>query len=225
LYCDAFGTSLWLNSLQRPVHLRNPSGTGLFNNPRRNSEERISQHHRNIAFEPVRHSDIDHQFRPRYATYLEGKYTRQTQPPQPQIRTANPSTIPSADEQHQLSAKIARLLSNENDWATLTGEIADRETVFSKLSDRDLQEASEAVSKGLKAMSDSDSSVRHKEVKPRVTALVSETGHETIQQYVKIMANHHQVLRSEDEAVLGRQIQIFSRWEEKRQELELEMFR
>jgi hypothetical protein len=41
-----------------------------------------------------------------------------------------------------------------------------------------------------------------------------ETGHDTIKQYVKSLANH-QVLSPEDEVILGKQIQILARWEER----------
>jgi hypothetical protein len=139
------------------------------------------------------------------------------QPAVPEIRTANPDTLPTVSEQLQLTEKISRLLSSDNvvsDDDTFGDDaIADKQTVFAKLSDEDLREASDAVSKA----NNVKPTAATKKVK--VTANVMETGQDTIKQYVKSLANH-QVLSPEDEAVLGRQIQILSKWEEKRQELE-----
>merc|ERR1712125_209816 len=55
-------------------------------------------------------------------------------------------------------------------------------------------------------------------------ASVMETGRDTINEYTKSLANH-QVLGSEDEKILGRQIQVLTGWERKRQELESDLCR
>jgi hypothetical protein len=140
------------------------------------------------------------------------------QPTVPEIRKANPDTLPTVSEQLQLTEKISRLLSSDNNDASFGDDedaIADKQTVFAKLSDEDLREASDAVSKANNVKPSSSNAAK----KGKLTANVMETGQDTIKQYVKSLANH-QVLSPEDEAVLGRQIQILSKWEEKRQELE-----
>ena len=58
----------------------------------------------------------------------------------------------------------------------------------------------------------------------RVRANVQETGSDTLKSYIKTMANH-ELLRPEDEAVLGNEIQTQVRWEETRLALEEEILR
>ena len=143
-----------------------------------------------------------------------------------EIRTANPATLPSASEQLQLTEKIARLLSDESPQLPVGGDeqVADRETVFAKLSDEDLREASDAVSKVKNKRDLNLEPVRGGSRKGKVTAKVMETGQDTIKQYVKSLANH-QVLSAEDEFILGRQIQVLGQWEQRRLELEHDLLR
>mmetsp|Transcript_17747 Transcript_17747/g.26464 ORF Transcript_17747/g.26464 Transcript_17747/m.26464 type:complete len:719 (-) Transcript_17747:33-2189(-) len=53
----------------------------------------------------------------------------------------------------------------------------------------------------------------------KIRATVSETGSDSMGKYAKSMSNH-ELLRKEDEVVLGREIQILVKWEEERQRLE-----
>merc|ERR1719291_156533 len=55
-------------------------------------------------------------------------------------------------------------------------------------------------------------------------ANVKETGKDTMSQYFKSIGNH-ELLRHEDEIVLGKQIQKLVKWEEIRNELEDELLR
>jgi RNA polymerase primary sigma factor len=58
----------------------------------------------------------------------------------------------------------------------------------------------------------------------RVRATVKETGSDSISTYIKSLGQH-ELLFKEDEVLLGRQVRILSRLEEKRQELELQLLR
>ncbi|KAL3810897.1 hypothetical protein ACHAXA_000426 [Cyclostephanos tholiformis] len=58
----------------------------------------------------------------------------------------------------------------------------------------------------------------------RVRATVKETGSDSISTYIKSLGQH-ELLFKEDEILLGRQVRILSRLEEKRQELELQLLR
>lgn len=58
----------------------------------------------------------------------------------------------------------------------------------------------------------------------KVRASVKETGNDSMRRYLKTMSGH-ELLRAEDEVVLGRQIRILVRWEEKKAELEEELLR
>lgn len=60
--------------------------------------------------------------------------------------------------------------------------------------------------------------------KNKVTASVKETGNDTMSHYLKSMGSH-ELLRKEDEVILGRQVQIFVKWEALRLELEEEFLR
>lgn len=182
---------------------------------------------RDASFDPIKHSSAAKQFTPRYIAYEAEKLMGKAQPKEPEIRKANPDTLPTASEKLQLTEKISRLLSSEGPALPFGDEdIADKQTVFAKLSDEDLREASDAVSKANNKSSDIETTRNGLggAKKGKLTANVMETGQDTIKQYVKSLANH-QVLRPEDEAVLGRQIQILAKWEGKRQELEHDLLR
>lgn len=152
------------------------------------------------------------------------------QPQEPAIRTANPDTLPSSFEKVQLTEKIAQLLRDSDTLEAFdASEIADKQTVFAKLSDEDLREASDAVAKVTTKKPTENEPIRMAKAKKgakkaRVKASVFETGQDSIKEYMKALGNH-QVLSAEDEQVLGRQIQTLAKWEEKRQELEDELLR
>jgi hypothetical protein len=181
---------------------------------------------RDRTFDPVKQRAASRQFKPRYVAYEESKFMGKLLPTVQEIRTANPATLPTISEQLQLTEKITRLLSDESPLVPLGADeqIADKETVFAKLSDEDLRQASDAVSKVTNKRDSGLELVRGGSKKGKVTANVMETGHDTIKQYVKSLANH-QVLSPEDEVILGKQIQILARWEEKRLELENNLLR
>lgn len=125
-------------------------------------------------------------------------------------------------EKQHLTDKIALLLKDDDDdddSFLAFDDIADRQTVFAKLSDEAKSEASYAVSK---VSASSKSMLAERSTK--ITANVLETGQDTIRQYVKSMGQH-QVLSPEDESVLGRQIQVLNGYEEQRQELEETLLR
>ena len=119
-------------------------------------------------------------------------------------------------------------------------EVADRDTVYSKLSEVDRSKARHAVAMDndgdleLEALrpdgsvsgrrrrqpsSQTPEPQKQKEQKSRITANVVETGSDTITAYMKSLSNH-QVLSASDETILGRQIQRLEAWEVKRQGLE-----
>lgn len=126
-----------------------------------------------------------------------------------------------------MTEKIARLLSDETEFEESgSQEIADRATVFARLSDEDKSEATFAVSRDNNLLQVDSEPIRIKNSakKGKLTANVMETGRDTMKQYVKSMANH-QVLTPEDEAVLGRHIQVLVKWEDKRQQLEHTLLR
>jgi hypothetical protein len=124
--------------------------------------------------------------------------------------------LPSQVERKQLTDKIALLLNDDQDDLFLaSNDIADRQTVFAKLSDEEKSQASFAVSK----VNEVNTSPKKKTTGTKITANVFESGQDTIKQYVKSMGQH-QVLSPEDEALLGRQIQVLNGWEQRRQELE-----
>jgi hypothetical protein len=164
------------------------------------------------------------QFKPRYVAYEESKFpNKDLLTHLPEIRSSTPGTLPTASEKLELSEKIARLLHDESPLLhfDMGGQIASRESVFAKLSDEDLREASDAVSN---VSSNLGTEKYNSKRKRKVTANVMETGQDTIAQYVKSFANHH-VLSAHDESVLGEQIQILSQWERKRLELENTLLR
>jgi len=58
----------------------------------------------------------------------------------------------------------------------------------------------------------------------RVRATVKETGSDSISTYIKSLVQH-ELLYKEDEILLGRQVRMLSKLEEKRSELELQLLR
>ena len=163
----------------------------------------------------------------------------------------------AASRKSLVDAKIAALLAaddeddDEDDGGAGDGDIADddladRETVYTRLSDAAKSQATAAISKSnsygaasssadaagggapsLVASSTATAGSRHRVIskKKRVTAQVQETGRDTIRQsYTKSFTNH-ELLSRESEAALGREIQILARWEERRQELEVQLMR
>jgi hypothetical protein len=166
------------------------------------------------------------QFKPRYVAYDESKFPNQdllSAAVVSEIRSSTPGTLPTASEKLELSEKIVRLLHDESPLVhfEMGGQIASRDSVFAKLTEDDLREASDAVSN----LSNNLVTEKYKSKRKRkVTANVMETGQDTIAQYVKSFANHH-VLSAQDEFVLGEQIQILSKWEGKRLELENTLLR
>ena len=148
-------------------------------------------------------------------------------PEQPAKNRANPATLPTSEERFRMTEKIARLLSDETEFEESgSQEIADRATVFARLSDEDKSEATFAVSRdnNLLQLDSEPIRIKNSAKKGKLTANVMETGRDTMKQYVKSMANH-QVLTPEDEAVLGRHIQVLVKWEDKRQQLEHTLLR
>jgi RNA polymerase sigma factor (sigma-70 family) len=186
----------------------------------------VATENRDLAFEPAQQQSASRQFMPRYKLYeleiLKGKLPEETE-----LKKANPNSLPTLEERTRTTDKIARLLNDVTEIEeTGTLEIADRATVFAQLSDEDKSEATFAVSReGNQFQSDSDPIRLHNSAKKgKLTANVMETGRDTMKQYVKSMANH-QVLSPEDEAVLGRHIQVLVKWEEQRQQLEHNLLR
>ena len=208
-----------------PSAMKHPQTIPLFSaRTQRNVATAVQE--RDRTFDPVKQQTASRQFTPRYAAYEETKLMGRLLPTVQEIRTANPATLPSISEQLQLTEKIARLLSDRSPQLFVGGDeqVADKETVFAKLSDEDLREASDAVSK-VNNKGDTDlEAVRGGSRKGKVTANVMETGQDTIKQYVKSLANH-QVLSAEDETILGKQIQILVQWEQSRIELEHDLLR
>lgn len=139
-----------------------------------------------------------------------------------------------------VDAKIAALLADddEDDGDIADGDLADKHTVYTRLSDTAKSQATAAISKSTSYGAASSSggaagpslstagagSRRVVSKKKRVTAQVQETGRDTIQSYTKSFTNH-ELLSRESEAALGREIQILARWEERRQDLEVQLMR
>ena len=186
----------------------------------------VATEERDLSFEPVKQRTVSRQFMPRYAMYEIEKIAGRL-PEQPAKNRANPATLPTSEERFRMTEKIARLLSDETEFEESgSQEIADRATVFARLSDEDKSEATFAVSRDNNLLQVDSEPIRIKNSakKGKLTANVMETGRDTMKQYVKSMANH-QVLTPEDEAVLGRHIQVLVKWEDKRQQLEHTLLR
>lgn len=179
---------------------------------------------RGDMWEPVRQRNFARQFTSRHIKYeeerLHGARTQQEFVPLKSDETKKPSHV----ERKFLTEKIALLLNEDDDSFLATHDIADRETVFTKLSDEEKSEAAFAVS-GMTSRSPGLKPTHTRPTKKgKVTANVLETGQDTMRQYVKSMGQH-QVLSPEDESVLGRQIVILNSWEDKRQQLEETLLR
>ena len=208
-----------------PSPVKHPQNTPFFATRTQQKVATVVQG-RDRTLDAVKHRTASKQFTPRYASYEETKLMGRLLPTVQEIRTANPATLPTISEQLQLTEKIARLLSDESPQlpAGADEQVADKKTVFAKLSDEDLREASDAVSKVNNKSELNLERVRGGSKKGKVTANVMETGQDTIKQYVKSLANH-QVLSAEDESILGKQIQILGLWEQRRLELENDLLR
>lgn len=100
----------------------------------------------------------------------------------------------------------------EDDSVEAANQVADKDR-FSKMSD-------EAKFKATLALKRSTTTV----TTTKVRASVKETGNDTMSHYLKSMGGH-ELLRKEDEEVLGRQVRILVRWDEKRMELEEKLLR
>jgi hypothetical protein len=176
-------------------------------------------------WEPTRQRNVASQFTSRHIKYeeqrLHGGRIKQEFTPLKSDETKKPSRV----EQELLTEKIALLLNEDDDSFLATHDIADRQTVFAKLSDEEKSEASFAVSKMSSMSPELEPILKTRpSIKGKVMANVQETGQDTIRQYVKSMGQH-QVLSPEDESVLGRQINILNDWENKRQQLEETLLR
>ena len=113
-------------------------------------------------------------------------------------------------------------LTPEDDEAN---QIADKSN-FSRLSDEAKFKATMALKMkpNTSASIVSTTSISQPYTKTKVRASVKETGNDTMSHYLKSIGNH-ELLRKEDEIVLGRQIQIFVKWEEVRLNLEEQLMR
>ena len=136
----------------------------------------------------------------------------------------------------RVDAKIAALLADDdNDDEDDHGDIADddladRRTVYTRLSDAAKSQATAAISKPTPyhanaSTSAASSSSRVVSKKKRVTAQVQETGRDTLRESYSKSFTNHELLSRESEAALAREIQVLARWEERRQELEVELMR
>ena len=174
-------------------------------------------------WEPTRQRNVHKQFTSRHITYEEERLhgTTQQQESGVTLLQSDETKLPSVAERQHLTEKIALLLKDDDDSFLAANDIADRQTVFARLSDEEKSEASFAVSKVTNRSSNLE---ERRKTKGKVTANVLETGQDTMKQYVKSMGQH-QVLSPEDESVLGRQIQILNKWEQKRQRLEETLLR
>jgi len=105
----------------------------------------------------------------------------------------------------------------EDDDADEANQIADKSN-FSKMSD----EAKFKATVALKWKGDKSLTAMNKPTKVR--ASVQETGNDTMSQYIKNMGSH-ELLRKEDEVILGRHVQILVKWDEIRMDLEDKLMR
>ena len=170
-------------------------------------------------WEPVRKRNVNKQFQSRHSKYEEERLHGIQENTFIPLKS-DETKLPSKVERKQLTDKIALLLNDDQDDLFLaSNDIADRQTVFAKLSDEEKSQASFAVSKVTNTVNISPELSKKKTKGTKITANVYESGQDTIKQYVKSMGQH-QVLSPEDEALLGRQIQVLNGWEQQRQELE-----
>lgn len=102
---------------------------------------------------------------------------------------------------------------DEDEDSDIANQIAEKNN-FSKMSDEAKFKATMAIRKN------SGASVKA----PILRASVKETGNDTMSHYLKSMGNH-ELLRKEDEIILGRQVQIYVKWEASRQDLEDRLMR
>jgi len=136
---------------------------------------------------------------------------------------ATPEQLENAEARttrSRVDAKIAALLSDDDeddeDDDIAHDDLADRRTVYTRLSDTAKSQATAAITKPTPYNLISGT-------KKRVTAQVQETGRDTIRQSYSKSFTNHELLSRESEAALAREIQVLARWEERRQELEVEL--
>lgn len=179
-----------------------------------------------MAWEPVRHRNVGRQFTSRHIKYVEDRLHGGRRDDKEFTPLKSGTTAESSrGKRKSLTEKIALLLGDvrvdhDDESEFSAQDIADKETVFAKLSDEEKSEASFAVAKLNSSSPDTlVEPILSKSKKGKVLANVLETGQDTMHKYVKSM-RQHQVLSAEDESVLGRQIQILNGLEDKRQNLE-----
>lgn len=222
----------------RAARRRNKNRNNNVEVPPQNTVRRKAKGHRqtiktrDATWDPTAQRNAMNQFTPRYQKYEQERlHGIQKDTSEAPVRPMKSKNAPTKEERNQLTSQIARLMSEEteqdDDDDDSLGDIADRQTVFAKLSDEDKSQATFAVSKATNPQASYLEPTRMGRAatkKGKITANVLETGQDTIRQYVKSMGQH-QVLSKEDEAVLGKQIQTLSKWEEKRQHLEEKLLR
>jgi len=225
-YCESFQ---YIIPLKRPVIRQNSpltvlSGESSTPNKRMGSRKNIPQETEKI----IQYSNqVSNRFTSKYTKYENQKAAAEGFEMAPPRKSS--ARKPSLAESEQVTEKIMKLLNDNLEQPLLfkDDDIADNKTVFAKLSDEDLREAADvAKTHNKKQPVDLEENMRNlsKKSKARVKASVMETGRDTINQYVKSF-QEHQVLSREHEQVLGRQIQILAKWEEKRQELQFQLER
>lgn len=96
------------------------------------------------------------------------------------------------------------------------------------MSEDEMQVAVEALAAANAASSDSISNLSGIENeslgKKKITASVTETGTDSMKNYMKTMCNH-ELLNKNEEIILAREIQILLKWEAQREELEHQLLR
>lgn len=227
-YCDGFSST---HCMKRPIRKTVARAMSSTQPRKRMLAERthVRRKHKEVNTKsPVQTRSAQRFMNPSHL-YEQQKYASlvPTEEIKETIKTANPSTLPSQAESDEITEKITRLLTADFDQSIpfKDEEIADKQTVFANLSEEDRREAVDAVSKGsLNELIDPEAQIRNLSKKGKVKANVMETGKDSINQYMKSLSNH-QVLSPDDEKVLGKQIQVLTRWEEKRQELEADLCR
>lgn len=177
-------------------------------------------------------SALDAAFRTRTASKYEilmpDDITLSSSPRSEAPPPATPEQLENAEARStrsRVDAKIAALLSDDEDDEDDEDDIsqddlADRRTVYTRLSDAAKSQATAAITKPTPYNPNLVSGT-----KKRVTAQVQETGRDTIRQSYSKSFTNHELLSRESEAALAREIQMLARWEERRQELEVELMR
>lgn len=188
------------------------------------------------------------QFEPQYSNHLmdilppsatdgKGLVAGRTEMPLPENEEA-------LSQKEEVDRRVAELLDDdeeeEDDEAhpdasdEAANAIAEKKQV-TRMSDSAKMKANEAMAKSSSASAAVGEIVEGpgqvlpgKAIKSRngnhIRATVQETGSDTIQSYTKTLTNH-ELLSREAEVLLGKQIQVLVKWEEKRQNLEEELLR